>query len=61
MHTMAVTVLAASLGLAAAATTTPLRYTIHADEVTNPAVNRRWLGCHSDPGMARILRYAHVA
>jgi len=32
------------------------QYTIHADTVTNHAVNRRWMGCHSDPGFVQTPR-----
>jgi parallel beta-helix repeat protein len=31
-------------------------YTIHPGTVTNRAVNRRWLGCHSDPGFVQTPR-----
>ena len=49
---------------AAAATSAPARapaatttiFTIRADIVTNPAVNRRWMGCHSDPGFVQTPR-----
>jgi alpha-L-arabinofuranosidase len=32
------------------------QYTIHAGTVTNSAVTRRWLGCHSDPGFVQTPR-----
>lgn len=29
---------------------------IDATNVTNPEVNRRWMGCHADPGYTQIPR-----